>query len=379
HAAMEPMNCVAWLHDGQLETWSGHQFPSIDLPAAARAAGLPTERVTLHSLPSGGSFGRRANPWADFTVAAVHIARALREEHGLTVPVRMQMTREDDMRAGQYRPLVVHKVTAGLNNAGELSAWRHAIVGQSIMAGAGMLRENAIDHSSVEGVEPTPYAVPHHSVTLHSPQQAVRALWWRSVGHTHTGFVMETMLDELAERAGKDAVEFRLDLLQGAPRMAAVLRAVAEQSGWGEPLPEGRARGIAVHHSFRSYVAQVAEVSAGDNGQPRVHRVHCAVDCGVAINPDQIRAQMEGGIGFALAAALYGEIHIENGAPLEDNFHNYRVLRIHEMPEVIVHIMPSKEAPTGVGEPGVPPLAPAVANALYKLTGQRVRRLPYVV
>lgn len=377
HAAMEPMNCVAWLHEGRLETWSGHQFPSIDHPAAARAAGLKPEQVTLHTLISGGSFGRRANPWADFTVAAVHVAKALKDEHGWERPVRMQMTREDDMRAGQYRPLFVHKVTAGLDEKGGLSAWRHAIVGQSIMASAGMLEPGGVDESSTEGVAPTPYAIPRHSVSLHSPEQPVRPLWWRSVGHTHTAFVMETLMDELAEAAGKDAVEFRLALLGEDPRMAGVLRRVAEAGGWGEPLPEGRAHGIAVQHSFRSYVAQLAEVSLGDDGLPRVHRVHCAVDCGLAINPDQVRAQMEGGIGFALAGALYGEVTVEGGEAKQSNFHDYQVLRINEMPEVTVHIVDSDAPPTGVGEPGVPPLAPAVANAMFRLTGERVRRLPF--
>ncbi|MBN7796604.1 xanthine dehydrogenase family protein molybdopterin-binding subunit [Parahaliea mediterranea] len=377
HAAMEPMNCVAWLHDGRLETWSGHQFPSIDHPSAARAAGLETSQVTLHTLVSGGSFGRRANPWADFTVAAVQVAKALKDKHGWERPVRMQMTREDDTRAGQYRPLYVHKAEIGLDANGALSAWRHAIVGQSIMAGAGMLRDGQVDESSVEGVEPTPYSIPAHSVALHSPAQPVRPLWWRSVGHTHTAFAVETLMDELAEAAGKDPVAFRLALLDGDPRMAGVLKRVAEEGNWGRELPEGRAQGIAVHYSFRSYVAQLVEVSLRADGLPRVHKVHCAVDCGVAINPDQVAAQMEGGIGFALAGALYGEIDIEQGEAKQSNFHDYRVLRIDEMPEVAVHIVDSRLDPTGVGEPGVPPLAPAVANAMYRLSGKRVRRLPF--
>lgn len=377
HASMEPMNCVAWLHEGRLETWSGHQFPSIDLPSAAHAAGLKTSEVTLHTLISGGSFGRRANPWADFTVAAVHVAKALKEQHGWERPVRMQMTREDDTRAGQYRPLYVHKVTAGLDGEGRLSAWRHAIVGQSIMASSGMLQEGQVDETSTEGVEPTPYSLPAHTVSLHSPSQPVRPLWWRSVGHTHTAFTMETLMDELAEAAGSDPVAFRLALLEEDPRMAGVLKRVAKEGGWGKSLPEGRAQGIAVHYSFSTYVAQLVEVSQREDGLPRVHRVHCAVDCGVAVNPDQIVAQMEGGIGFALAAALYGQIDIDKGEVQQSNFHDYQVLRLNEMPEVAVHIVPSEAAPTGVGEPGVPPLAPAVANALYRLSGQRVRRLPF--
>ncbi|MGB0211078.1 molybdopterin cofactor-binding domain-containing protein [Algiphilus sp.] len=379
HAAMEPMNGVAWLRDGRLETWAGHQFPSIDHPYAAEAAGLDVSKVELNTLISGGSFGRRANGWADFTVEAVHVARALKEQHDREDPVRVQWTREDDTQAGLYRPLYVHRARIGLDADGNIAGWRHTVVGQSIMAAteamAGMIH-NGVDESSVEGVSPTPYAIPAFSVALHSPEQPVRPLWWRSVGHTHTAYAMETLMDELAEAAGRDPVEFRLALLGDAPRVAGVLKLAADKGGWSEPAPEGRARGIAVHKSFSSYVAEVAEVSMVD-GMPKVHRVTVAVDCGVPINPDQIAAQMEGGVGFALAAALYGEIGIEDGKAQQANFDRYQVLRMPEMPQVDVHIVPSQEAPTGVGEPGVPPLAPAVANAVHRLTGKRVRRLPF--
>ena len=379
HASMEPMNCVAWLHDDKLETWAGHQFPSMDHPAAAKAAGLDASKVALHTLISGGSFGRRANGWADFTVEAVHVARALKEQHDRADPVRVQWTREDDTRAGLYRPLYVHRARIGLDAEGGIAGWQHRIVGQSIMAAAasvsGMVHEG-VDESSVEGVSPTPYAIPAFSVGLHSPEQPVRPLWWRSVGHTHTAYVMETLMDELSEAAGRDPVAFRLGLLEASPRMAGVLRLAADKGGWGETPPEGRARGIAVHKSFSSYVAQVAEVSLVA-GMPKVHRVTVAVDCGVAVNPDQVAAQMEGGVGFALAAALHGEITIKDGKAQEGNFDRYQVLRMPEMPQVDVHIVPSQEAPTGVGEPGVPPLAPAVANAVYRLTGTRVRQLPF--
>jgi isoquinoline 1-oxidoreductase beta subunit len=375
HAAMEPMNCVAWLHDGVLETWGGHQFPTFDHANAARAAGLDKQQVTLHTLVSGGSFGRRANNWSDFTVEAVNVAKAI----GRPVPVRVQQTREDDMRGGLYRPQYVHVVKIGLDARHRPIAWQHAVVGQSIMEPTAMapaMIKDGVDGSSVEGVWPTPYRLPAPSITLHSPKQPVRPLWWRSVGNTHTAFAMETMLDELADAAGQDPLAFRLAMLDGQPRFAGVLKLAAEKAGWNKPLPKGRARGIAAHFSFETYVAQVAEVSLTADGRPKVDRVIVAVDCGTAINPDQIVAQMEGGVGFALAAVLYGEIEIENGVVKQSNYSDYRVLRINEMPVVEVHIMPSGEAPTGVGEPGVPPLAPAVANALARLTGQRVRRLP---
>ena len=380
HASMEPMNCVAWLHDGKLETWGGHQFPSMDLPKAAEASGLKPEQVSLNPLISGGSFGRRANAWADFTVEAVNVAKAMKQKSGSEAPIRVQWSREDDMQGGLYRPLYVHKAKIGLDREGAITAWQHSIVGQSIMGATDIMAgnvKNGVDESTSEGVEPTPYAIPAFSVTMHSPKQAVRPLWWRSVGNTHTGFVMETLMDELAEKAGRDPVEFRLALLDEAPRMAGVLKLAAEKSGWGNKPKAGRALGVAVHFSFDSYVAHVAEVSIGKDGLPRVHRLTVAVDCGVPVNPDQIAAQMEGGAGFALAAALYGEITIENGVPKQSNFHDYQVLRIPEMPKVEVHIVPSQEQPTGVGEPGVPPLAPAVANAVYKLTGKRVRQLPF--
>lgn len=373
HATMEPMNCVAWLHDGQLETWSGHQVQTLDHMNAAKAAGLPMEKVKLNTLVSGGSFGRRANYQADYVVEAVHVAKAIDGK----APVRVQATRESDLHAAQYRPLFVHAAKVGIDAQGTIVGWQHRIVGQSIQAGGPQARKDGVDPTSVEGVWPTPYSIPNISVDLHSPVQPIRVLWWRSVGHTHTAYVMETLMDELATAAGKDAVEFRLGLLKDKPRHVAALELAADKAGWGKPLPAGVARGIAVHESFESVVAQVAEVSLLPNGKPRVHRVVVGVDCGTAINPDVVRAQMEGGVGFALSAAMYSELTIEQGKVKQSNYHDYRVLRIDEMPKVEVHIVPSRAEPTGVGEPGVPPLAPAVANALYQLTGERVRRLPF--
>jgi isoquinoline 1-oxidoreductase beta subunit len=373
HAPMEPMNCVAWLHDGQLETWSGHQFPSFDHMLAAKAAGLPMEKVRLHTLVSGGSFGRRANAWSDFTVAAVNVAKAINGR----APVRLQFAREDDMTAGYYRPAYVHAVKIGIDEAGHVTTWEHTIVGQSILAGtalAGMMKDG-IDPTSVEGVAEGSYDLPMLRGQLHSPTLAVRPLWWRSVGHTHTAFVMETMMDELARAAGQDPVAYRLALLGKNERAARVLRLVAEKADWGGTPRAGAAQGIALHESFGSAVAQVAEVSLKD-GKVKVERVVCAVDCGVAVNPDIVRAQMEGGIGYALGALYYGEIELKNGAAVQRNFDGYRSLRINEMPKVEVYIAQSAAAPTGVGEPGVPPLAPAVANALVRLGVQPVRRLP---
>jgi isoquinoline 1-oxidoreductase beta subunit len=374
HAPMEPQSCVAWLHDGRLETWAGHQFPAFDHQFAAKAAGLPMDKVKLHCLVSGGSFGRRANAWSDFTVAAVNVAVAIKGR----APVRLQYTREDDMSAGLYRPMGVHAVKVGLTDAGKVASWKHTVVIQSIVAGTpmAMMIKDGIDPTSAEGVSPTAYDLPMMDAQLHSPVLAVRPLWWRSVGNTHTAYVMETMMDKLAQAAGQDPLAFRLALLEKNPRAAATLRLVADKAGWGKQMPAGSAQGIAFHESFGTAVAQVAEVSLKD-GKVRVDRVLCAVDCGVAVNPDVIRAQMEGGIGFALGALYYSEIELKAGRPVQRNFDQYKALRIYEMPAVEVFIVPSTAAPTGVGEPGVPPLAPAVANAVVRAGGPVVTRLPF--
>jgi len=374
HASMEPQSCVAWLHDGTLETWAGHQFPTFDHMFAAKAAGLPLDKVKLHSLVSGGSFGRRANAWSDFTVAAVNVAVAIKGR----APVRLQYTREDDMSAGLYRPMAVHSVQVGLDDAGKVASWKHAVATQSIVAGTAMamMIKDGVDPTSVEGVFPSAYELPMLDGQLHSPVLPVRPLWWRSVGNTHTAYVMETMMDKLAQAAGQDPLAFRLALLEKNPRAIGVLKLVAEKSGWGKAMPPGSAQGIALHESFGTAVAEVAEVTLKD-GKVRVDRVWCAVDCGVAVNPDVIRAQMEGCIGFALGALYYSEIELKAGRPVQRNFDQYKSLRIYEMPAVEVFIVPSTAAPTGVGEPGVPPLAPAVANAVARAGGPAVTRLPF--
>ena len=338
HATMEPMNCVAWLHDGMLETWSGHQFPTFDHMFAAKAAGLPMDKVKLHTLVSGGSFGRRANVWSDFTVAAVNVAKAI----GGRAPVRLQFSREDDTGAGLYRPMYVHAVKAGARRAGPhrtVAAHHRRPVDHGRRTDGRMMIKDGIDPTSVEGVDKSVYDLPMLAGTLHSPTLAVRPLWWRSVGSTHTAYVMETMIDELAAAAGRDPVAFRLALLGKSPRAAAVLKLAADKAGWGKSRRAGVAQGIAVHESFDTFVAQVAEVSMR-NGKVKVERVVCAVDCGVPVNPDVIRAQMEGCIGFALGALYYSEIELKAGRAVQRNFDTYRSLRIHEMPKVEVHIVP---------------------------------------
>jgi isoquinoline 1-oxidoreductase beta subunit len=376
HASMEPLNCVVRLSADRCEIWNGEQFQTPDQMAVAAMTGLKPEQVSLTMLFAGGSFGRRANPKADYVLEAVSIAKAI----GGRAPVKMVWTREDDMRGGWYRPMYVHAVRGAVDESGIATAWHHRIVGQSIMKGSpfeGMIQKG-IDPTSVEGAADTPYAIPNLQVELHATDLGVPVQWWRSVGNTHTAFVMETFMDELAVTAGKDPVEFRRGLLAKAPHHLGVLNLAAEKAGWGTPVAAGRGRGIAVHQSFGSYVAEVVEASMED-GRPVVHRVVCAVDCGVAINPDIIRMQMESGIAYALSALWYGAITLKDGQVEQGNFDTYRVLRIPEMPVVEVHIVPSTEDPTGVGEPGVPPLAPAVANALFQVTGKRIRKLPIEV
>ncbi|MBA2351878.1 MAG: molybdopterin-dependent oxidoreductase [Betaproteobacteria bacterium] len=375
HAAMEPMNCVVKLGQDGCEVWNGEQFQTVDQGNIAAAVGMKPEQVRINMLYAGGSFGRRANPQSDYVMEAAHIAKAIDGK----APVKLQWTREDDMRAGYFRPIYYHTLRAGLDAGGNPVAWHHRIVGQSIITGTPFepkLVKDGIDATSVEGASNLPYAIPNMLVDLNSPKVGVPVQWWRSVGSTHTAFSTETFMDELAAAAGKDPVEFRRALLAKHPRHLGVLNLVAEKAGWGTPLPKGHARGVAVHESFKTFVAQVAEVSLKPDGSFRVERVVCAVDCGVAVNPDVILAQMEGGIGFGLGAALDGAISLKEGRVEQSNFHDYKVLRMNEMPEIEVHIVPSQEAPTGVGEPGVPPIAPAVCNALFMLTGERIRTLP---
>ncbi|MBN2700143.1 MAG: xanthine dehydrogenase family protein molybdopterin-binding subunit [Methylothermaceae bacterium] len=376
HAAMEPLNCVVRIDDDGCEIWNGCQLQTGDQKAVASLLGLEPEQVKIHMLYAGGSFGRRGNPHSDYVVEAACIAR----EVGKGIPVKMLWTREDDMRAGYFRPMYFHRLRAGLDEQGNPVAWQHRIVGQSIMRGTAFesvnIDENGVDSTSVEGAANLPYAIFNLTVDLHSPEIGVPVQWWRSVGSTHTAFATETFIDALAEKAGKDPVAFRLALLKDHPRHRKVLTLAAKKAGWGTPLAEGRGRGVAVHKSFNSYVAQVVEVTVRDDGSFTVDRVVCAVDCGVAVNPDVIQAQMEGGIGYGLSPVLMSEITLEEGRVKQSNFHNYSVLRIKQMPAVEVHIVPSAQPPTGVGEPATPVIAPAVANALHAATGRRFYRLP---
>jgi isoquinoline 1-oxidoreductase beta subunit len=374
HAPMEPLNCAVRIGRGKCEIWTGTQFQTLDQQLAASITGLRPAQIEIHTTFLGGGFGRRANPTSDFVVEAVHVAKAA------DAPVKTVWTREDDVRGGYYRPAFLHRARIGVGADGFPLAWEHVLVGQSILAGTPfepMLVKNGIDSTSVEGTADSPYLkdLADVRVDLHSPRTGVPVLWLRSVGHTHTAFVMESLIDELAKAAGKDPVEYRRALLKGHPRHLGVLNLAAEKAGWGKAPVRGRALGVAVHESFGSWVAQVAEVSAEAN-RIRVHRVVCAVDCGVAVNPETIAAQMESGIVFGLSAALYGNLHLEAGGVKESNFHDYRVLRMNEMPVVEVHIVPSTEKPGGIGEVGVPPAAPAVANAVAALTGQRLRERP---
>ena len=373
---MEPLDAVVKLGADRCEIWAGDQFQTIDQANAARTAGLDPQQVSIHTLYAGGSFGRRANMGSDYIVEAVSIAKACGADG---TPIKLQWTREDDIHGGLYRPMYFHKMQAGLDEQGRLTGWRHTIVGQSIMAGtafAGMIKDG-IDPTSVEGASTMPYAVPNVSVDLSTTTTGVPVLWWRVVGSSHTAFAVESFIDEVAHAAGQDGFSFRRKLLEQHPRMKAVLELAADKAGWNTPLPPGRGRGIAVAEAFKTFVAQVAEVSVSKDGQVKVERVVCAVDCGTPINPDIITAQMEGGIGFGLGAILYGAITLKDGRVEQDNFNGYRVLRMNEMPRVEVHIVPSAEAPTGVGEPGVAPVGPAVANAIFAATGKRHHVLPF--
>ena len=374
HAMMEPLNCAVDLRPESCEIWTGTQFQTVDRANAAKTAGLPDEKVQIHTTFLGGGFGRRANPQSDFVVEAVHVAKAA------GVPVKVIWTREDDMQGGWYRPAFLHAIAGAIDANGKAVAWRSRIVGQSIMAGTpfeGMadLKGKGYDPSSVEGADDLPYEIPNLAVESHQMEVRVPVQWWRSVGHSHTAFATECFIDELAALAHQDPYRFRRDLLQKHPRHLGVLDLAAQKAGWAKPLPKGRARGIAVHASFESFSAQVAEVSVND-GKVQVHRMVCAIDCGRYVNPGIIAAQTEGGAIFGTSAALFQELTFENGRLQQTNFHSFPMLRMNECPEIETHIVESSEKSGGIGEPGVPCAAPAIANAVFAATGKRIRRLP---
>ena len=386
HATMEPMNCTAVVQDGRCTVWAPTQFqdaPSLigggSRQTAAKAAGVDEDDVEVHTTFLGGGFGRRVE--LDFVREAAELASKVEG------PVKIIWSREDDIQHDYYRPASYHQLEAMLDEGGRPTGWRHEIATQSIMARwlpgwmpkfaaswAGLMPDG-VDPTAVEAAGNHPYHVPNVRVSWSEVELPIPVGFWRSVGNSQNGFVVESFVDELAHAGGQDPYQYRRALLTDHPRHRAVLDAVAAASGWDTTPPEGRARGIAVVESFGSYVAEVAEVSL-EGDRLRVHKVWCAVDCGVVVNPAIVRAQMESGIMYGLTAALYGRVSIESGRVAESNFHDYPMLRMNEAPAVEVVLAPSGDAPGGVGEPGLPPLAPAVTNALFALTGRRVRELP---
>jgi isoquinoline 1-oxidoreductase beta subunit len=377
HAPMEPLDGFLDWDGERARARYGCQLQTGDHNMIASILGLRLEHVEIQTMLAGGSFGRRGQ--ADMHLAA-ELAQAAKAI-GPGRPIKLVWTREDDIRGGYYRPLFLHRLQ-GAVSGGTIVAWTDRIVGQSIVKGTpyeSMIVKNGIDPLSVEGAGDMPYDIADFRCELHTTESPVPVLSWRSVGHTHSGYAVECFVDELLQAAGKDPVAGRFEMLGKSPRAAGALRAVAALAGWSGPGPvDNRARGVAVVEAFGTYVAQIAEVSADNRGAPRVHKVWCAVDCGVAVNPDVVRAQMQGGIGFGLGHVLFAEVALEAGVPLQGNFDTYRTLRINEMPEIEVVVVPSGEKPTGVGEPGVPPIGPAVANAMAALGLERPRRLPMV-
>lgn len=375
HAALEAMNCVIQLNADSCELWYGAQIQTGDVSVLSKTLGLAPENIKINTLFAGGSFGRRANPYGDYVEEAANIAKTSK----LSVPIKMVWTREDDTKAGYYRPFYYHELRAAIDNDGNIAAWQQRVVGQSIMTGTGFegaFVKDGVDVSSVEGISNLPYAIPNRHVDLHTTTLPVPIQWWRSVGHTHTAFTKEVFLDEIAHKLNKDPLQLRRELLKKRPRYLAVLNLAAEKANWKSSLGKNKGRGIAVHESFNTYVAQVAEITVNEDRSFSVDRVVIAVDCGIAINPDIIRAQMEGGMGYGLSTVLSSAITFKDGAVEQSNFDDYQVLRMNQMPAVEVHIVESNENPTGVGEPGTPPIVPAVVNAIANATGKFHHTLP---
>jgi isoquinoline 1-oxidoreductase beta subunit len=373
HASMEPMNCVVSLQRDSCEIWNGEQFQTVDQMVVAQTLGLKPEQVKLNQLYAGGSFGRRANPASDYLVEAAAITKAA----GGRYPVKLVWGREDDMRAGWYRPMYYHVLKAGLDEQGNLVAWKHIIVGQSILTGTAFesaFVKDGVDATSVEGAANLPYAIPNLAVELHSPKVGVPVQWWRSVGSTHTAFATECFLDEIARESKKDPYRLRRSLLAKHPRHLAALDTAVKNAGWGK-AKKGHAQGLAVHESFNTVVAQVVELSKSKKGL-KIEKVTCAVNCGVAVNTNVVAMQMESGIGYGLSAALTGAITLKDGLVEQSNFHDYQPVRMNRMPKIEVVIVRSSDKPTGVGEPSTPVIAPALANAILAMDGKPVRALP---
>ncbi|ETF04066.1 carbon monoxide dehydrogenase [Advenella kashmirensis W13003] len=378
HAPMEPLNCTVQLSEGRAQLWVGTQMPGIDGAAAARVLGIKPEQVQVNVQTAGGGFGRRGVGTSDFVVSACEVAKAARTA-GLTVPIRTLWSREDDIKGGYYRPMHFHRAKIGFDEKGKVLAWDHVLIGQSIVAGTlleGMIK-NGIDPTATEGMR-NPYPIPM-KLTVHHPKLNVPVLWWRSVGSTHTAFVMETLIDDIARATKQDPVAYRLALFgDKSPRHKAALQLAVERSGYGKTaLTEGRAWGVAVHESFDSVVAYVVEASVAD-GKPVLHRATAAVHCNLAVNPRSVEAQVQGAAVMGVSMCLPGAaITLKDGEVQQSNFGDFSVPRITDIPEIAIHIVPSAEPPTGMGEPGLPPLAPAFANAIASLTGKPVRNLPF--
>lgn len=374
HAAMEPLDVTIQFDGATAKIWTGSQIPTLDQAIAAATLGIDPSAVTVQPQWAGGSFGRRAIYDSHFVAEAAAVAKAWNKPR----PIKIVWTREDDMRGGYYRPMYVHRARLGFDDKGSLQAWQHHIVGQPIFKGTPLepfFTHQETDLSLAEGILHTTYDVANFDLEITEAKVGVPVLWWRSVGHTHTAYAVETMMDVAAKEAGVDPVAYRQNLMKDDARKRAVLDLVVSKAGWSNELPNGRFRGVAVHESFGAYVAQVAEISLVD-GEVKVEKVWCAVDCGLPVNPDNIKAQIEGGIGFGLSAILRNEITLTNGEVDQSNFHDYNPLRIEEMPDIEVHIMPSEAPPSGIGEPGVPPIGPAVANAIFAATGDMPTKLP---
>lgn len=345
----------------------GTQSPSRTQQIASELTGLSSEKIQVHTMFLGGGFGRRSQ--ADFVADAVHTSKVLGK------PVKVVWTREDDTRGGMYRPAAYNEFRGALDNKGWPIAWVHRIASPSILRAFGPLK-SGLDRTSVEGAANLPYAIEHVNVTYAAPDLPITLWFWRSVGSSQNAYATECFLDELAALGKKDPLEVRRRLLRNKPRHLRVLETAAEKFAWNRKLPAGHARGIAVHESFGTYVAQAVEVSVQASSKVRVHRVVCAVDCGDVINPDIVTAQVESGIVYGLTAALYGEIAIDAGGPVQSNFHDYRMMRMNQMPVIETHIVTSGDPLGGIGEPATPPIAPAVCNALFALTGRPIRKLP---
>jgi isoquinoline 1-oxidoreductase beta subunit len=370
HACMEPMNCTAHVRGAEVEIWAGTQSQGPAQGILGQVAQVTPAKVKINTMLLGGGFGRRFAP--DFTIDATLLSKISGK------PVKLIYTREDDMAAGYYRPASVARFEGAVDASGAATMLKVGIGSPSIMAASGFMKipESGVDELALEGIADHPYEIANQRIAYGRREPGPQVWFWRSVGHSQNAFFIESFIDELAAAAKKDPFEFRRAMLGGHPRHKGVLEVAASRAGWGSPLPAGVGRGIAVMESFGSYVAEVAEVSVAQDGTPKVHRVVAAVDCGMTVNPEIIRRQIEGAIVYGLSAALHGKITFKEGRVEQGNFNDYPVLRMSEMPKVEVHIVPSSESPGGIGEPGTPPIAPAVANAIFALTGKRIRSLP---